>query len=237
MLIPLAINIALFALVIAIGYSYTSDLILSLNNKLDNWIAQLPAWLSWLAVIVNSLEWIIWPVFILSGLLFLFFFFSMLANLIAAPFNGYLAEAVELHLTGEAQNPSNNNLVKDGITAVRHELHKIGYFALRAIPLLILFFIPAVNVAAPILWLLFSSWMLAVEYLDYPMSNHQIPFKQQRKLHRQQPGLSFGFGGLVALANTIPILNFIVMPSAVAGATALFCRNNHLNSNTKIIKQ
>lgn len=223
-LIPLAINILLFTLVVVLGYGYTSDLIASLTNKMELWIEQLPGWLSWLGAIVSSLQWIIWPLFVLSTLLLLFFFFSMIANLVAAPFNGYLAEAVEHHLTGDAP-VSNNNLAKEALIAITHELRKIGYFVLRAIPLLILFIIPVINVVAPVLWLLFSSWMLAVEYLDYPMSNHHIPFKQQRQRHKRRRSLSLGFGAIVAFANSIPILNFIVMPAAVAGATALYCQN------------
>jgi len=224
-LIPLAINIVLFTLLILLGYSYTSDLIVSLTNKLDLWTEQLPGWLSWLGSIVSSFRWVIWPLFVVSALFFLFFFFSMIANLVAAPFNGYLAEAVEHHLTGDAPTNSNHNLIKDSLVAIAHELHKIGYFILRAIPLLIIFLIPVLNIAAPILWLIFSSWMLAVEYLDYPMSNHRIPFKNQRQYHKRQRGLSFGFGAIVAFANAIPLLNFIVMPCAVAGATALYCQN------------
>ncbi len=235
-LIPFAINIILFVAVIAIGYGYTSEFILSFTDRLEQWIAQLPSWLSWLAVVANALQWIIWPLFILSGLLFLFVFFSMIANLIAAPFNGYLAEAVELHLTGEVQDPGDNKPLKDGLIAIMHELRKIAYFMLRAIPLLILFLIPVINVAAPILWLIFSSWMLAVEYLDYPMSNHRIAFKQQLARHKRQRGLSFGFGALVAFANTVPVFNFIVMPSAVAGATALFCKTNERNNDINTIK-
>jgi len=233
-LIPLIINITLFTSVIIIAYSYTNDLIASLTSRLEHWIMQLPNWLSWLTALISSLQWIIWPLFALSALFFLFFFFSMIANLIAAPFNGYLAEAVERYLTRKTQKPTEqftgkltgNHLLKDSVVAVIHELRKIGYFAVRALPLLLLFFIPVLNIAAPIFWLIFSSWMLAVEYLDYPMSNHHIPFKLQRKYHKRQRGLSFGFGTVVALANAIPILNFIVMPSAVAGATALYCQTH-----------
>ncbi len=238
-LIPLAINITLFTSVIVIAYGYTNDLINSLTSQLEHWIMQLPSWLSWLATLISSLQWVIWPLFALSALFFLFFFFSMIANLIAAPFNGYLAEAVERHLTGQTHKPTEqftgNHLLKDSIVAVIHELRKIGYFAVRALPLLLLFFIPVLNVAAPILWLVFSSWMLAVEYLDYPMSNHGIPFKLQHQHHKQQRSLSFGFGAVVALANIIPILNFIVMPSAVAGATALYYQTNYKHAKQQTI--
>jgi len=35
----------------------------------------------------------------------------------------------------------------------------------------LLFIIPVINIAAPILWLLFSAWYMTLEYTDYPMAN------------------------------------------------------------------
>ncbi len=33
---------------------------------------------------------------------------------------------------------------------------------------------------APVLWFLFSAWMLAIQYCDYPFDNHKVPFKEMR---------------------------------------------------------
>ncbi|MEZ5582290.1 MAG: hypothetical protein R3F37_05475 [Candidatus Competibacteraceae bacterium] len=44
-------------------------------------------------------------------------------------------------------------------------------------PLLVLFVIPGVNVIAPLLWLVFGAWMLALQYADYPMGNHGLRFR------------------------------------------------------------
>ncbi|MBP2261259.1 uncharacterized protein involved in cysteine biosynthesis [Pseudomonas sp. BP8] len=38
----------------------------------------------------------------------------------------------------------------------------------RALALLILSFIPVVNVIAAPLWLIFGVWMMAIQYIDYP---------------------------------------------------------------------
>ncbi len=45
----------------------------------------LPTWLAWL-------HWLLWPLFILTALVMVFYAFTVIANLIAAPFNGPLAE-------------------------------------------------------------------------------------------------------------------------------------------------
>lgn len=88
--------------------------------------------------------------------------------------------------------------------------------------MLILSVIPGLNVAAAPLWILFSAWMLAVEYADYPMANHGLRFARQRELLSQRRFLSLGFGAAVMLALVVPILNFVVIPAAVAGASVMW---------------
>jgi CysZ protein len=99
------------------------------------------------------------------------------------------------------------------------------YSLFLVIPLLLLSWIPGLNLLAPALWLLFTSWTLALDYHDYPMGNHQLDFKQQRNRLRQHRGLALGFGGATMLATMIPIVNFLVIPAAVAGATVLYLEN------------
>lgn len=207
-LIPLTINICIFALGFWLGIEW-----------FDQFLAKmLPAWLSWA-------EFILWPIFALSYFLIVFYLFALLANIIAAPFNGMLAERVEQHLQGKVpdQNSSTvKQLLKELPRTVGSEINKLFYFILRALPLLILFLIPGINVAAPIIWFLFSAWMLSLEYLDYPLGNHGILFKQTRALAKQRRTRCLSFGALISAFTMIPVLNFIVMPVAVAGATALY---------------
>ena len=181
----------------------------------------LPEWLHWLRYVVV-------PVFVLTSLVVIFYGFSILANLIAAPFNGLLAEAVECHLTGKSLQGDWRQLLRDILPSILSELRKLLYFALRALPLLLLLLVPLVNVAASVLWILFSAWMMTVQYMDYPMANHQLFFKDQRARLRKRPLLAWSFGGLVMLCTLLPVLNFIVMPAAVAGATAIWVRENGL---------
>lgn len=211
--IPLGINILLFTLSIWV-------LIQQFTPLVDQWIAYLPDWLAWL-------EWFFWLIFAVAAILLVFYTFSILANLIASPFNSLLAEAVEKHLTGQELPPGGSTItvIKEAPGAILDELRKIGYFLIRAIPILILFLIPVLNLAAPILWALFSAWMMAVEYCDYPMGNHNVRFSDQRTRLSQRKLLSLGFGGTTLLATMIPVFNFLVMPAAVAGATALWVDN------------
>jgi len=214
-LIPLLINSLLFAVAIFYGAS-------SLSQFID-WLLALWPWL-------EGWTWVFWPVFAFIALTIVFFCFSIIANLIGAPFNGFLAEAVEKSITGQKMPSNNQALSIIIIDSIKSEFQKLLYFALRALPLLILFVIPMVNIAAPFIWFLFTAWMLTLEYGDYPMGNHDILFKQQRKIFGSNRQLSFGFGSGVMLLTMIPIVNFLAMPVAVAGATRMVVEHSGLKS-------
>ena len=208
-LIPLTINILLFGSLIIFGYSYFMDMV--------NYLAPAEnSWLSWL-------RWILIPIFFVTSLIIVFFSFTLIANLIGSPFNSLLAAAVEKHLTGSLpeSNSSWKAVLISIIPIMLAELKKMAYYLLITVPFLILFIIPVVNIIAPFLWVLMIAWVMAVEYTDYPISNHNISFSELRRSLKQRRFMAFGFGGSVMFAMSIPVLNFFVMPVAVAGATAM----------------
>lgn len=201
--LPLLINMLIFSLVLWIGVGQFEALV---NHYLPA-----ESWLGWL-------RWLVWPLFAITFLLLLLFGFTLVANLLAAPFNDLLAERVEIYLTGE--KPAYRlQLLQTIVPALRSELVKIGYFASRGAPLLLLFVIPGINLAAPFAWALFSAWMQAQEYAEYPLGNHEIFFRQQRRLLKKHRYAALGFGGGVMLLLMLPVLNFLIMPAAVSGAT------------------
>lgn len=208
-IIPLLLNSAIFAGIIFFGVHRLSDMIEWLTS---NW-----TWTEWLS-------WLLWPLFALVTFTIVFFCFSIVANLIAAPFNGFLSEAVARHLSGDnyVQSKSDSPLFKELLTAFKSESIKLIYFLVRAAPLLLLFFIPIIQAFAPLIWFLFGAWMLALEYMEYPMGNQGILFPEVRNTLSGKRALSFGFGGSVMLLTMIPVLNFLVMPAAVAAATKIW---------------
>lgn len=206
-MIPLLVNILLFTAAIWLSTSYFDAYMASI----------LPQGYDWL-------EWLLWPLFAIALLLTMFYSFTLVANFICSPFNGLLAEAVERELTGSAkvEDISIMQAIKDSPKSLWSEVRKLGYFVARAIPLLILFLIPGLNLLAPFLWLAFSAWLLSKEYFDYPMANHGYSFQDQRGLLKSHRVASLSFGGSIMFLTMIPVVNFIVMPLAVAGATALY---------------
>lgn len=70
---------------------------------------------------------------------------------------------------------------------------------------------------------------LAIQYSDYPLSNRRVGFAAQRPLRKQQRARLFGFGTAAILCTLIPLVNFIIMPAAVAGATLLWVETDAQN--------
>lgn len=187
----------------------------------DGWLELLPDWLMWL-------NFLVWPLVWLLAILVFCLILTITANLIGAPFNGFLAARVEQNLTGKLPD-SGLTVWQEGLQGLVTELRKLLFFFMWLIPLLLLslllFFLPGLNALIPVLWGVFGAYMLALEYVDYPAANHGLSFAAKRRLLAQNRWLTLGFGGMVTLATALPLLNLLVMPAAVAGATAMWVEN------------
>ncbi|QUJ66734.1 sulfate transporter CysZ [Photobacterium sp. GJ3] len=209
-MIPLLVNILLFGA----AFSY---ILTQLDDWITGWMEGLPGWLDWLS-------YLLWPLLAIALLVVLSYFFSTIANWIAAPFNGLLAEHLEAKLTGEkAPDSGLKDILKDLPRIMHREWIKLKYYLPKALGLLILLWIPVVGqTLGPVLWFLFSAWMMTIQYVDYPFDNHKIPFITMRDALKERRGKSLSFGSLVMLCTMTPVLNLFVMPVAVCGATAMW---------------
>jgi len=189
-ILPLTVNVLLFFGLIwfAVG---------QFSSWVDTLMPNLPTWLGFL-------EYILWPLFVALVVLMVFFSFTMLANIIAAPFNGFLAEKVEVVVRGEDAAPpfSWTELLAMLPRTIGRELRKL---------------------AAP-LWLLFGVWMMAVQYIDYPADNNKLSWADMMDWLRQRRWQSLSFGAVTYAALLVPVLNLLIMPAAVAGATLFWVR-------------
>ena len=151
-------------------------------------------------------------------------------GLIGSPFYGYLSELTQKKLTGQPVETEEGwqEIVKTIPRSILRELHKLVYYLPRAIGLLILGLIPVVNVIAAVLWFVFSAWMMAVQYVDYPSDNGKQSFPELKKYLQERRLTSLGFGLLAYVASLVPILNLIAVPASVCGATAFWVKENAL---------
>lgn len=214
-LIPLIINVLVFLA----GYAFVFYQV----QWLANWVASsVPEWLTWIS-------WLLWPIALLVLVFATVYLFTLVANLIASPFNGLLSEKIEVVLTGKTESATVGGwlgMLKSLLPTLINEIRKIAYFLVFAVPLVVCMFIPVVNVFIAPLWFIFGCWMQALQYVDIPMSNRGLVFKDVKAECAGSRLLSLGFGAGVTVLAAIPVVNLFVMPAAVAGATALYIQRS-----------
>jgi len=209
--VPLLVNVLIFGSLLGLTFSF-------LDRSIDSWMSTLPTWLGFL-------EWIVWPFLVIVFALLSGYLFTSIALLIASPFNNLLAEKTEELVTGKPVAALEGPLAAllSLPRAFLRELAKLLYYVPMALLVLILSFVPGINLAAPLLWFLLGAWMMSIQFVDYPVDNHQLGFAEVKAAVARRRLSSLGFGGIVALCAGIPLINFFVVPAAVVGATLLWC--------------
>lgn len=205
--IPLALNLVVFGALLGAGWHLLQD-------GTDQLLALLPGWL-------RFVEWILWPLAALLVLVAAAYVCSVCANIVAAPFNALLAEKTEAMLLPDAPRAEGGPLtaLADAPRSVAKELRKILFYLPRALMIFALGLLPPLYPFAPFMWFALGAWMLALEYCDYPMDNHRYTLLQVRTRLAAERLTTYGFGAAAMLGSMVPLLNLVVMPAAVCGAT------------------
>ena len=193
----------------------------------------LPDWLNWL-------EWIVVPVLFILLALISAWSVSFITVIIASPLFSDLAMAVEQEVhkldppAGSAPDgrlsgdKSSQSLLKGVFKDLARELRKLRYHIPRLIGLIILSFVPVVNLVAPLVGGLYGAWIMSVQFSDYAADNNDMSFPASLEQLKKNLLPSIGFGAMTSLAMAIPLLNFFLLPAAVAGGTLLW-RHNQTN--------
>lgn len=220
-LVPVLINIVLFGITTAI-------LIQQFGSAMDWMLGSLPDWLDFLA-------WILWTIFAAVILLVYGYSFSVVTNLLAAPFYGILAEKTEILIShsGPEPEPLSHMIPR----TLRRELVKLWYFLSRglilAIAMLILSFIPAINVIVPIIAFLWGAWNMTIQYTDYAADNNRLSFTETRKRLSGNKFSSLSMGGLIMLGTMLPLANIFIVPIAVIAGTVYWCEELKQDQNSE----
>ena len=211
-LVPVVLNALLLAGLFYWGFSYIAD-------ELRDSLASHDAWY-W-----HALSWFVRIFFWAVVLVIVYFIFTPLALVIAAPFNDALGLRAE-RLYGFAvadTRPALAALVGDTVFCLLNECKRlvvvIGVFLL----LLLLNLVPVVGnaayVAASLAW---GAWCAALEFTSYAADRRRIAFAAKWAMLSRHRAAAFGFGLATVGLLLVPFVNVLaVAVSAVAG-TMLF---------------
>jgi len=205
--VPIIINVIVLGGLV--GFSYT---------RFEGWVQFIMGWFpDWM----SALYWLIWFVALIVVTVLLLYLFTLIANIIASPFNAVLSIKVEEALTGKPPVSAVTPIMVLP-RAIGREVVKLFYVLPRLIGLLLITIIPVVNVISPVLWVLFGAWMMAIQYADYAADNNDASFSSLRNRLARRRFQSLMFGLPAYLLLTVPIVNLILMPVGVAGGTRLW---------------
>jgi CysZ protein len=207
MLIPLLGNLLLY--VAAAGLAFYG-----LDLTLDRWLSPVLDWLRWL----------LFPLLAAILLVTAFLTFTLIGNLVLAPFNGLLSSRVERALTGRAVAADDEPLAAAMRRSLKLALWRLGFVLVRLAAVFLLGFIPVVGLLALPLGVVLGAWLLALEFSDNPLGNWGWDLPRQRNLLRRHRAGFIGFGLAVLGLSLVPIVNLALIPAAVAGMTAYCVR-------------
>ncbi len=210
-ILPLLANIGFFLFIGGLAYSYVDSIVSVTEEALPDWL--------------HFLTWVIAPLLWLTGGLATGYLSTFIVLILTSPFHALLAEKVEERVTGQPLPglESVTAAIMEVPRGILREIRKIVYYLPLALGVLIVSFIPGAQALAPLLWFLLGAWMMSLQFIDYPMDNHRLPFSEVRSACATRRLSSIGFGAVVAFVAGVPVLNLVVIPAAVVGATLLWC--------------
>ena len=224
-MVPLVINTVLFAIAIA-TFVNGFDSILSAATGFLDLDPGSGFGFRVLAALAAAARFVIGLVIVLVFAIAVFFGFTLVGGVIAAPFNEVLSQRTEALLLGRAADESAGGLgalYREALYAIGTELRKIVLYLAVTAPIVVVGFFPVFGpVVSSIAGFLVTSYFLAYDYTDPPMSRRHLAFAEKRRMLRARRPAALGFGAAALGLMAIPILNLALLPVQVVAGTMLF---------------
>lgn len=212
---PVLINLSLFVVLLYLFLTQGGSLFASLWAQ-----PVIEAWYHWL---LTGL-WYLTYAIVLAASGFLAYVSSMVVGgVLASPFNDVLSEKTERILLGEHYQKGEEEPFLQGVirSAGSSAATAALYIACMG-PLLLLNIVPGVgSIAYTIIGSTVGGYFLALEYSDTLLARRRYKLGDKMRLVYKERKFSVGFGIGTSLTLAIPLVNFLCIPLAVIGGTAV----------------
>ncbi len=203
-----------------------------LSDNIGNFIAKAWIW-NWGKDTFTTISHVIGGlIIIVIGLIL----FKHIIMALSAPFMSPVSEKIEAHLTGITNhNYRNTSFIQQLIRGIRINGRNLIMELLLTIPILLLKFIPIINIFSTILLFMVQAYYAGFGNMDYTLERH-FQYKQSLQFVRKHKGLAIGNGIVFILFLLIPVIGVIlVLPLSVTAGTlktveALQLKNNEPNA-------
>ena len=150
------------------------------------------------------------------------FAFIIVGNIIAAPFNSKLSEAVEEHVMGSSVS-SGAGVVAEIGRSLMTAVGRLLIFVLIYPLIFAVQFIPVVGIILhPVLAVIYGAFVLSLDFSDPTFERHLHRFRDKVAYIRARKALYLGFGLTAVAMAIIPLINFLLLPVCVTSAALLY---------------
>jgi CysZ protein len=217
--IPMVISLIVFTVVFVSAYG--------LSNNLGDWIANIWIWETGKGPFTAISRFIGGLFVLIIGLVV----YKHVILALSAPFMSPVSEKIEEYFTGKpAINRNNRSFLEQLLRAVKLSTRNLLKELLYTIPILLLKFIPVINIFSTALLFLMQAYYAGFANMDYTLERH-LSYKDSVAFVRANRGLAIGNGIGFLLLLFIPVFGIIlILPLSVTSASIM---SIHLLFNDK----
>ncbi|WP_178991178.1 EI24 domain-containing protein [Winogradskyella schleiferi] len=187
-----------------------------LSDNMGRFIAKVWVW-EWGKDTFTSISTFIGAIVIIAMGLILY---KHIIMALSAPFMSPVSEKIEAHLTGVEKHQHRNTSFQEQLwRGIRINVRNLGRELIITIPILMLKFIPVVNIFSTVLLFLVQAYYAGFGNMDYTLERH-FKYRESIRFVRQHRGIAIGNGVVFMLFLLIPVIGVIlVLPMSVTAAS------------------
>ena len=229
--VPVLVNavtgIALYVGLLLPGLAKIEAVAIGLRQWMQNLLANLPAWLSYLSITAVLLGWLLRVVLVGGLLVAIGLLLVQFGTILGAPWYGQLSEKIEEMRTGQLPTPHTGvgAMLVDIWRALMFEVKKLAFaLGIGLILLLVNFLLPLIGTAiASIGGVAVAATLVCLDFLDGPLERRRLKFRTKLGMIFRCFPASGTFALVCLTLISVPVLNLLAVPLCVTAGTLFFC--------------
>jgi len=177
----------------------------------------------------NMLRFVLTPLLLIIQTIITVLIYSIIGNIVIAPFNDFISQKIELKVFGENFDEKlslkfvTSNIIRAVVNLIKLLLLMIAAHLL----ILLLNLIPVFgNILYTVLGFLITAFFFGFQFYDYPFEHRRYAFGKKLKTALRFTPQVLGTGVGFFLLSLIPVINFLGLNMAAIAATVMF--NNYM---------
>lgn len=227
LIMPILVNLILGGLLYGSslywGLQGVGTLTTQLSQNLDQLIAELPGWLSFLEYIILFVSWLLRTLLTIALLILIGFVLLQFGSVIGSPWYGKLSEQVERLRLGSV-TVIDVGIFKDIIRALLFEFKKLFLALTFGIILFLIGFIPGIGgLITTIGGITLTATLVCLDCFDSTLERRRLSFRDKLKTVYFNLPASGSFSLLCLVLISVPLLNLLTIPLCIMAGTLFLC--------------